>query len=153
MYSALPSPPPLSDGICNINGGRKQLLVGKHAAAKGTACEHLPCTELHSTLGRDPTQLRTWQVTQSVWHSCVFPLRNSPYSSVMDPVSMPPAMMMTKEMWSQVAHGSDGLQRWCKVTWTQPLLTLHYAAGAVIYSQLFLCFYLAGWSQTPWSRW
>jgi hypothetical protein len=26
-----------------------------------------------------------------VWHSCVFPLLNSPYISVIDPVSMPPA--------------------------------------------------------------
>lgn len=32
----------------------------------------------------------TWQVTQSVWHSWVFPERNSPYISVIDPVSMPP---------------------------------------------------------------
>jgi hypothetical protein len=33
---------------------------------------------------------RTWHVTHSVWHSCVLPLLNSPYSSVMEPVSMPP---------------------------------------------------------------
>lgn len=33
----------------------------------------------------------TWHVTHRVWHSWVLPLLNSPYSSVMLPVSMPPA--------------------------------------------------------------
>lgn len=32
----------------------------------------------------------TWQVTASVWQSWVFPVRNSPKISVMDPVSIPP---------------------------------------------------------------
>ena len=35
-------------------------------------------------------QLTNCAVTQSVWQICVFPVRNSPYSSVIDPVSMPP---------------------------------------------------------------
>ena len=33
----------------------------------------------------------TWQVTAKVWQSCVFPVRNSPKISVMDPVSIPPS--------------------------------------------------------------
>lgn len=32
----------------------------------------------------------TWHVTQRVWHNWVFPERNSPYISVIDPVSIPP---------------------------------------------------------------
>lgn len=35
------------------------------------------------------TQLPTWHVTASVWQSCVFPVRNSPNISVIEPVSMP----------------------------------------------------------------
>jgi hypothetical protein len=34
---------------------------------------------------------QTWQVTASVWHSWDLPVRNSPNSSVMLPVSIPPA--------------------------------------------------------------
>ncbi len=37
-----------------------------------------------------PTSMGNWQVTAKVWHNCVFPVRNSPKSSVRDPVSMPP---------------------------------------------------------------
>jgi hypothetical protein len=40
-------------------------------------------------------QLLTWQVTASVWHICVFPVRNSPYISVMAPLSMPPGKFRT----------------------------------------------------------
>ena len=36
----------------------------------------------------------TWHVTHSVWQSCVLPLLNSPYISVMDPVSMPPTQAL-----------------------------------------------------------
>lgn len=38
-----------------------------------------------------PAVMDIWHVTHSVWQSCVFPVRNSPKSSVMEPVSMPPA--------------------------------------------------------------
>lgn len=50
------------------------------------------------------TQVRTWHVTHSVWHSCVLPLLNSPYSSVMEPVSMPPGKAHT-----QTAGAATGL--------------------------------------------
>ena len=40
----------------------------------------------------------TWQVTASVWHSWVFPVRNSPNISVMEPVSIPPAGQMSCQM-------------------------------------------------------
>lgn len=41
----------------------------------------------------------TWQVTQSVWQSWVLPDRNSPYISVMDPVSIPPVRQGTHKIW------------------------------------------------------
>ena len=51
----------------------------------------------------------TWHVTHSVWHSCVFPHLNSPYISVMDPVSSPPAVVRGhchEIHWPQpIAHG------------------------------------------------
>ena len=37
----------------------------------------------------------TWHVTQRVWHNWVFPERNSPYISVIDPVSIPPVAGMS----------------------------------------------------------
>ena len=36
-------------------------------------------------------------MTASVWHSWVFPVRNSPNISVMEPVSIPPAGQTTKD--------------------------------------------------------
>lgn len=41
--------------------------------------------------GGDLCRWVTWQEMASVWHSCVLPQRNSPYSSVMEPPSTPPA--------------------------------------------------------------
>ena len=37
-----------------------------------------------------PVSTGSWHVTQSVWHNCVFPVRNSPKTSVMEHVSTPP---------------------------------------------------------------
>lgn len=37
-----------------------------------------------------PCEIGSWHVTANVWHSCVFPVRNSPNTSVIEPVSMPP---------------------------------------------------------------
>lgn len=72
MYMALPSPPPWSIGSCT------------QSTANLSSPAQLP--PRNETAGEP-----TWQVTASVWHNWVFPVRNSPNISVMEPVSIPPA--------------------------------------------------------------
>ena len=40
---------------------------------------------------------RAWHVTASMWQICVLPVRNSPYISVMEPDSTPPARQRRRQ--------------------------------------------------------
>lgn len=81
MYMALPSPPPSVVGSC------KDLLVTNSSRKKQFIARY--------TLWR---LVRTWQVTHSVCIICVFPLRFSPYTSVMVPVSKPPSRISSNSL-------------------------------------------------------
>ena len=61
-------------------GVRRQVLGGaeaEQAQCSSTQCTGGGCT--HSAFpSAPPESTGSWQVTQSVWHSCVLPVRNSP---------------------------------------------------------------------------
>lgn len=45
-----------------------------------------------------PASRGSWQATQSVWQSWVLPVRNSPNTSVRDPVSIPPSRSLSSSL-------------------------------------------------------
>lgn len=59
-----------------------------------------------------PWLIGNWQVTANVWHNCVFPVQNSPNTSVIEPVSMPPPSNSSNLRKPVVKYTSSVHLRW-----------------------------------------
>lgn len=102
MYMALPSPPPWSIGSCGTTKTWQMKIP------YGNAFFVELCLD------------STWQVTASVWHNWVFPVRNSPNISVMEPVSIPPAKNR-KPQFSLVKHVTGKPRQQWRSMWISEL--------------------------------
>lgn len=142
-----PRPPP--------NGSSCPGSMGCVHKATGRLC--VPMLVL--PINKRPTP--TWHVTQSVWHSCVFPQRNSPYISVMDPVSMPPAG--TRVGWPHGVTAYAGMRtQFCcglggstvRYVWgLDPVRSPHSPPPALPCRLARGWPHLPGWCPAPCSRW
>lgn len=93
MYKALPSAPPISTGNCTQYASIQQA----------TTCSGFECIcMIRAACKLQACLPHTWHVTHNVWHSWVLPLLNSPYISVIEPVSIPPAHQQGR-VWSLMA--------------------------------------------------
>ena len=77
--------------------------IGVHAKALSEALEPLrPEGAIRinvSCLALTPSSnTGIWHVTQRVWQSCVFPIRNLPKTSVSKPVLMPPSSSLSSSV-------------------------------------------------------
>lgn len=72
---------------------------------------------------------RTWHVTASVWHSWLLPVRNSPMSSVMAPVSIPPPRSVSSVFEPVEMHTSSDRRAWNSVAVVKPSGTSLEAGG------------------------
>jgi len=61
----------------------------------------------HTLPSAPPSEMGIWHVTQRVWQSCVLPVRNSPNTSVRDPVSIPPSRSLSNSVDPVVSVTSD----------------------------------------------
>lgn len=76
-----------------------------------------------------------WHVTANVWHNCVLPVRNSPKTSVIDPVSMPPPSNLSNSREPLVSWMISERFWWNSVAVVNPIGT-NFAASAIILSAL-----------------
>ena len=89
MYNALPSPPPCDNGNWKRQCGRRLGYVLQTPARNKWIRTR--------KAGAFMLKTHTWHATARVWHNWVFPVLNSPYISVSEPVSIPPANNKNRE--------------------------------------------------------
>ena len=53
-------------------------MPNRSAIAISRCGRNVPSVSMYMALPSAPPCERSWHVTASVWHSCVFPVRNSP---------------------------------------------------------------------------
>lgn len=102
--------------------------------ANSLSGRNVPSVSMYKHFPSPPPWLTgNWHVTAIVWHNCVLPVRNSPNTSVIEPVSMPPPSNLSSSRDPVVNWMISERFKWNSVAVVNPIGT-NFAASAIILS-------------------